>query len=117
MRDIGSRIRSYRLSRYAVPSDPIRRRLHWAWLVAIAWCAWVGFLSDHSFFRLSRLRQEQQRTQLEAAHTRAEILAIEKDAKDPRSKLERAERELRSTGMARPGEIIYRMSGGDSTTR
>ncbi len=117
MRDIGNRIRRYRLSRYAMPSDPIRRRLHWAWLVAIAWCAWVGFLSDHSFFRLSRLRQEQQRTVQEVNHTRAEILAIEKDAKDPRSRQELAERKLRSTGMARPGEIIYRMSGTDSTTR
>ena len=117
MRDIGSRIRRYRLTRYAVPSDPIRRRLHWAWLLAIAWCAWVGFLSDHSFFRLSRLRQEHQRTLLEVNRTRAEILAIEKDSQDPRSRLELAERKLRSTGMARPGEIIYRMSGGDSTTR
>lgn len=117
MRDIGSRIRRYRLSRYAVPNDPIRRRLHWAWLVAIAWCAWVGFLSDHSFFRLWRLRQEHQRTRLELVRTRAEILANERDARDPRSKLERAERELRGAGMARPGEIIYRMSGGDSTSR
>ena len=117
MRDIGSRIRRYRLSRYAVPTDPIRRQLHWAWIVALAWCAWVGFLSDHSFFRLWRLRQEQQRTQTELIQTRSEILAIEQDARDPRSKLERAERELRSAGMARPGEIIYRMSGADSTTR
>jgi len=116
MRDIGNRIRRYRLSRYAAPSDPIRRRLHWAWLVALAWCAWVGLLSDHSFFRLWRLRQEEHRTQAEVVRTRAEIRAIEQDAHDPRSKLERAERELRSAGMARPGEIIYRMSGADSTT-
>ncbi len=117
MRDIGNRIRRYRLSRYAVPSDPIRRRLHWAWLVALAWCAWVGFLSDHSFFRLWRLRQEQQRTRLELIQTRAEILALEQDARDPRAKRERAERELRNDGMARPGEIIYRMTESDSTPR
>jgi hypothetical protein len=42
MSDIGSRIGRYRLSRYAIPLDPVRRRLRWFWLVVLAWVAGFG---------------------------------------------------------------------------
>jgi cell division protein FtsB len=117
MRDIGNRLKRYRLSRYAAPSDPVRRRLRWFWFVALAWLAYVGLLSDHSFYRLWRLKQERVRTATELSRTRAEIEALEKDRKDPAAQRERTERQLRRTGMAREGEIIYRIrdSGADST--
>jgi cell division protein FtsB len=109
MRDIGSRIGRYRLSRYAPPRDAVRRRLRWIWLAALAWIAWAGLLSDHSFYRLWRLEQEQQRTQLELERTRREIVALEKESRDPEARRDRNEREMRRAGMARENEIVYRI--------
>ncbi len=107
MSDIGNRIRRYRLSRYAAPRDPVRRRLRWFWLLALLWLAWAGLLSNHSAYRLWRLGAEQHRTQLEIEKARMDFAAVER---------ERAERMLRANGMARPGEVVYRVRDGAPDT-
>ena len=119
MSDIGSRIRRYRLSRYAMPHDSVRRRLRWFWLVALAWIAWTGLLSDHSFYRLWRLDQERQRTEREIEITRGNLRALDRDRRDPVAQQERAERKMRARGMARPGELVYmiRETPADSLAR
>ena len=119
MRDIGRRIQRYRLSRYGNPVAPVTRRLRWIWLVAIAWAAWVGFLSDHSFHRIWKLEngRAQAREQLEQASTAR--LQMNAELKDPAAQRERAEEKLRTEhGMARPDELIYRVQAvpADSLT-
>src|SRR5204863_9887008 len=88
MRDIGSRIGRYRLSRYASPTDPLRRHLRWFWLAAVVWIVWAGLLSKGSFYRLWRLDAERQRIERELEQTRGDIAALEKANKDPRLKRE-----------------------------
>ena len=116
MRDIGHRIQRYRLSRYAVPTDPVRRRLRWLWVIATVWLVWVTLLSKGSFYRLWRLDVERRRIQTELVQARADIGALEKESRDPRARREWAERQARRAGMARPGEIIYRVGGAAPDT-
>jgi len=117
MRDIGDRIQRYRLSRYARPVDRVRRRLRWAWLVAAAWLAWVGFLSDHNFVRLWRLSQERQQSEADLRRLRAQVAELDSRMRDPAAQRELAEHALREkSGMAQPGEIIYRIRP-DSTAK
>lgn len=109
MRDIGTRIQRYRLSRYATPMDLLRRRLRWAWVVGGLWLVYVAFLSEHSFLRLWRFREENARNRAELQHTRAEIERLSHEADDPAIRRTRAEHQLREkVQMAKPGEIIYR---------
>jgi cell division protein FtsB len=112
MRDIGRRIRRYRLTRYAVPGGAARRPPGWVWIAMALWLAWVGFLSDHSLYRIWRMGAENARTRRELAQARREIDRLDREARDPKARLRDAERALRREGFARPGEIIYRIDGG-----
>lgn len=110
MKDIGSRLKRYRLSRYAAPVDPVRRRLRWAWVLGLLWLVWIGVLSDHSLLRIWSLGREKARTQSELEHVRSEIERLDAQAKDPRARRDLAEHTLRErNGMAKPGEIVYRI--------
>ena len=114
MRDIGARIQRYRLSRYAVPEDRVRRGLRWAWLVGALWLVWVGFVSEHNFVRLSQLSHEHQRSETELKRLDAEVARLDAQQRDPAAQRILAEHALRErSGMARPGEIIYRIRPGD----
>lgn len=118
MRDIGHRIRRYRLSRYAPPSDLVRHRVPWFWLVAAGWIVWAGFLSDHSVYRIWRLQRENARAVAELERVRREIQGLDEERVDPGARRERAEHLLREDGgMAKPDEIVYQIRGGsaDST--
>ena len=120
MRDIGNRIRRYRLARYATPDDPIRRKLRWAWVFVASWLAWVGLISDHSFLQLWRLGRENAKAQVELEQVRRATREIEARVRDPKAIRSLAEHELREkSGMARPTEIIYRIqpATGDSASR
>jgi cell division protein FtsB len=120
MRDIDRRIRRYRLARYALPDDPVRRHLRWAWLVGALWLLWIGLFSDHSVLRLAGLGRDQDRTERVLERTRAEVARLEAELRDPARMRERGEKALREgAGMARPGEIVYRIDGGraDSLAR
>ena len=47
---------------------------------------------------------------------RGEIDRMDRDARDPRSKMRNAERALRKEGFAKPGEIVYRIEGSRPDT-
>jgi cell division protein FtsB len=109
MRDIGRRIQRYRLSRYRAPQGSFPRPPGWVWLVAALWLAYVGVVSERSLYRIWRMGDENARAQRELARVREEIMRLDKDARDPKSRLRDAERALRREGFARPGELIYRI--------
>jgi cell division protein FtsB len=116
MRDISDRIQRYRLSRYAPPQDPVRRRLRWVWLLPGLWLVWVAFVSEHSFLRIWQLSRERARSAAELRRVRAEIERLDLLVHDPLARRELAEHALREqAGMAQPGEIIYRI-GTDPPT-
>lgn len=113
MRDIETRIQRYRLSRYAAPNDRVRRRLRWAWVVGGLWLVYVGVLSEHSFLRLWRFRQENARDRTELQRTKDEIDRLSREVDDPAVRRIKAEHQLREkVNMAQPGEIIYRFDSG-----
>lgn len=110
MRDISGRLRRRRLSRFAPPDDPIRRRLHWAWWGLALWLLWACVLSDHSFYRLWQTRLEGERVAAELEATRHEVERLDRELEDEAAARGLAERVLRErNGMARPGEIVYRI--------
>ena len=112
MSDIGTRLRRYRLSRYAPPVDPVRRRLRWGWVALGLWLVWIGFVSDHSLWRIWRLSRENAQAVTDLRKVQGSVARLEAEYESPRSNRELAERTLRErTGMARPGEIIYRIRG------
>jgi cell division protein FtsB len=119
MRDIGRRIQRYRLSRYALPEGGLPRPPRWLWLAVALWLVWVGFVSEHSLFRIWRMGVENAHAQRELGAARQEIARLDRDAHDPKARLRDAERALRREGFARPGEIIYRIEGArpDSLAR
>ena len=120
MRDIDARLRRHRLSRYAPDGHPVIRGIRWGWIALGIWLFWIGFVSDHSLWRIWRLGRDNARAERELAQTRAAVSALDAQLSDPASQRELAERVLREkTGMAKPGEIVYRIRPGASadTTR
>jgi cell division protein FtsB len=116
MRDIGRRIQRYRLSRYGGPQGGLGRPPRWVWLALVLWLAWVGFVSDHSLYRIWRMGAENSRAQRELKEARREIDRLDRNARDPKARLQDAERALRHEGFAKPGEIIYRVDGDQPDT-
>ena len=117
MRDIGQRIQRQRLSRYAPHEGPLRRHRRWLWLALAAWAAWAGYFSNHSVYQLMRLRHEQGAALRDLEAMRLEADRLEAELADPEALRELAERVLREqNGMARPGEIVYRIKGEADTT-
>ena len=117
MRDIGSRIQQYRLSRYGGSRPGRGRRLRFLWIGVFAWALWAGVISDHSFYRLWRLGREQHQLQRDVDRMRGEIRQLDAERDDPQAQRDLAERALREkSGMARKGEIIYRIQGGAPDT-
>ena len=118
MRDIGRRIQRYRLSRYRPPQGAFPRPPRWVWLVAALWLAYVGVLSERSLYRIWRMGDENARAERELTKVREEAARLDKDARDPQSRMRDAERALRREGFARRGEVIYRIeSGAPDTSR
>ena len=119
MRDIGRRIQRYRLSRYRPIPGGLPRPPRWVWVVAALWLAYVGVLSDRSLFRIWRMGAENARAERELAEARAEIVRLDREARDPQARLSEAEHALRREGFARRGEVIYRIQPGapDTTGR
>jgi len=110
MSDFVRRVERNARSRYAAPPDPIRRRMPLVWLALAAWFVWIGLLSDHSFWRIWRLSSESRQTQRELQRTRTEVARLESEMDDPAARSLRAEKLLRERdGMAREGEIVYRI--------
>ncbi len=113
MRDIGTRIQRYRLSRYAPPEDRVRRNLRWAWLAGALWLVWVGFVSEHNLMRLRQLSRECQRSEATLQRLNSEIARLDAQQRDPAAQRSLAEHALREkSGMAKPDEIIYQIRPG-----
>src|SRR5262249_38085928 len=96
--------------------DSIRGRMRWAIPILGLWLMWSGFFSSHSFYRLWQLKRERVRVEAELARLRQESGRMETESRDPAALRQRAERELRANGMARSGEIVYRIQGSDRDT-
>jgi cell division protein FtsB len=96
-----------------------RRWLRWLVLAVSAWLLYVGVLSDHSLWRILRLKQEIASSDAEVRRVQAETKKLEARLDDPRERQQHAEEVLRSQGFARPGEIVYRLGGAvaDSASR
>ena len=113
MGNIDSRLRRYRLSRYAPPPDPFRRGLRLGWVGLGLWLVWIAVLSDHSLWRIWQLRHERVQAEQDLQRTQAEVARLDAELNNPATQRELAERGLREkTGMARPGEIVYRIREG-----
>ncbi len=118
MRDISARIQRYRLSRYAAPGGRMSRRMRWAWVAGAVWLAYVGFLSEHSFYRIWQLSLQQQRDRADLKRMSVEVANLDAALRDPAARLDLAEHVLREkNGMARKGEIIYRIHTDGTASR
>jgi cell division protein FtsB len=86
----------------------------WFWLVAGLWLAWVTVLSDHSFWRISRLKREITVSEAEAMQLKQDTEQLERQVKDPDARKFRAEEIARTQhGWAAPGELVYRFRGSE----
>jgi cell division protein FtsB len=111
-RDISGRILGRPLrSPYSSGGTPRGRR--WLWILAGAWLLYAAAFSEHSLWRIARLRHELAVTHAELGRVRAEAGRLDARMTDPRERSEHAEQMLRAQGMARPGEIVYRF-GADT---
>ncbi len=112
-RDITGRVLSRPLrSPYAPGGGTPRAR--WLWLLAVAWLLWVGVISDHSVWRIIRLRHDLVAARTEMQRVRGETSRLDARLRDPVERGEHAEQMLREQGMAKPGEIIYRLGGANT---
>lgn len=110
VRDIGDRIRRYRLTRFGPRDASLLRRLAWVWPILGLWGAYVLILGEHSMLRIWRLSRENQRMHAELTSTRQELDRLEGRLNDPNVMRDRAEHMLREkNGFAKTGEIIYRI--------
>ena len=86
----------------------------WFWLVAGAWLAWVTVLSDHSFWRIAKLKREIASSEALAVQLKQDTEQIEKQVRDPEARKFRAEEIARTQhGWAAPGELVYRFRGSE----
>jgi cell division protein FtsB len=109
-RDITRRVLGRPLhSPYAPRRGPQRAR--WLWLLAAAWVLYAGFFSDHSLWRIARLRHELASARRELGRVQAQSDDLGARLADPHERSEHAEQVLRAQGMARPGETVYRFGG------
>ncbi len=114
MRDIGDRIRRYRLSRYGSGSSGVRR-LRWLWPLLAAWLVYAGLLGEHSWFHIWRLSRESESLERELRVKQGELARLEHVLHDSGARRELGEKVLRERdGFGRPNEIIYRIPARDS---
>ena len=110
-RDITGRVLGKPLrSPYAPGGGTPRSR--WLWLLPGAWLLWVAVISDHSLWRIARLRHELVAARADLEHVRHDTARLDARLHDPRARNEHAEEMLRLQGMSRPNEIIYRLGSG-----
>ena len=114
MRDIGRRIQSRRLTRYA--HAPAPRLARWIWLALGVWALYAGLLSNHSFYQLWRVQSISRREQAQLLETQNDVRHLDHQARDGNERKRIAERMLREQeGWSRPGEIIYRIDDKTAT--
>jgi cell division protein FtsB len=115
MRDIGTRIRRYRLSRYGSGDGRGVRRVRWLLPLLLVWLVYAGLLGEHSWFRIWRLEQESDQVRTDLGRTRAGIDSLEHRLNDPGASRAMGERVLRErSGFAGKDELIYRIPPASS---
>jgi len=115
MRDIGARIRRYRLTRYDNGAGRSLRRVRWLLPFLLVWLAYAGLLSDHSWFRIWRMGRESDQVDTDLKDARARVDSLEHRLNDPGALLEEGERVLRErSGYAREDEQVYRFPSAPS---
>ena len=110
--DITGRVLSQPLhSRYGAPAGGGVPR--WVWLLVGGWLLYVGVFSEHSFYRIARLRREIQQANAEIRRVEHESEQLNEQVNDPEARRFRAEEIARTQhGWAAPGEIVYRFREG-----
>jgi len=80
---------------FARPLDRGAARRHvprWPWLLAGLWLAWVTVISDHSFWRIARLRHDLRAARTDLQRVQRETASLDARLHDPE---ERREHECR----------------------
>lgn len=108
-RDITGRVLRRPLRSPYLPSGGGRPWMRWVMLAASVWLLYAAVLSDHSWWRILRLRQQLAESEAETARVKGETAKLEARLDDRQGRAEHAEEVLRGQGMARPNEIIYRL--------
>ena len=117
-KDITRRVLSRPLHSPYLPGGGARPRRRWLWLLLAAWLAWIGVFSSHSLWRITRLKHDLSGANAEIARVHAQTRHLDDQLSDPQARAEHGEEMLRRQGMARPGEIVYRLGGvSDSLPR
>ena len=81
----------------------------WVWLVAGAWLLWAAVLSDHSLWRIAKLKREIAQAERDTRELKRSTALLEDQLQDPFERRFRAEEIARTDhGWAAPGEIVYR---------
>ena len=94
------------------PGGRARAIPRWFWLVAGVWLAWVTVLSDHSFWRIARLKREIASSERDAERLKRDTEQLEQQVRDPEARKFRAEEIARTQhGWAAQGELVYRFRG------
>jgi len=113
-KDITRRVLGRPMQSPYLPGGGVPSRRLWWWIAGIVWLAWISVISDHSLWRIFRLKQELRAANREIAQIESETRKLDEKMSDPRARAEHSEEILRKQGMARPGEIVYRLGGGDA---
>ncbi len=86
-----------------------RKVPRWLWLLAGVWLVWATVLSDHSVWRIARLKREIAQAERDTRELKKATSTLEAQLQDPYARRFRAEEIARSEhGWAAPGEIVYR---------
>ena len=86
-----------------------RKVPRWIWLLAGLWLAWATVLSDHSFWRIARLKREIAQAERDTRELKKSTETLEAQLRDPYERRFRAEEIARTEhGWAAPGEVVYR---------
>lgn len=87
----------------------------WFWLLAGAWLVYVLVISEHSFWRIWRLRHEIAQAEVGTRKLKDDAARLQAQLNDPEARRFRAEEIARTQhGWAAPGEIVYKFRGGQS---
>lgn len=95
---------------------PRRSRMRLWLILGGAWLLWVAVISDHSLWRIVRLKRDLGAANAEIARVHARTQKLDDQLHDPHARAEHGEEVLRKQGMARPGEIVYRLGEGRDST-
>jgi cell division protein FtsB len=108
-RDITARVLRRPLRSPYAPGGGRHPWLRWVLLAVSVWLLYAAVLSDHSLWRILRLRQDLSASEAEVLRVKAETRKLEARLDDPHARAAHAEEVLRRQGLARPNEIIYRL--------